>query len=102
MARRIAGCDLGKASVSFVIAEVDGRGRVVIQESEYQLHEGKPFEFFQSWYREKEITCCDLLAATGVYADELAGPVLVLPEDTCQEAALAMQPELEGALNLLS
>jgi len=31
---------------------------------------------------------CAALGATGLYAGELVSPVLVFPEDACQEAAL--------------
>jgi activator of 2-hydroxyglutaryl-CoA dehydratase/predicted nucleotide-binding protein (sugar kinase/HSP70/actin superfamily) len=102
MSERIAGCDLGKASASFVIASLRDDGGVVIEDTQYLLHEGKPFEAFDHWYREKEVAGCAALAATGTYADDLTEPIMILPEDSCQEAALEMQPELADALNLVS
>jgi hypothetical protein len=102
MSRRIAGCDLGKASSSFAIASVGDGGEVVIEDVQYLLHEGKPLELFREWYREKDVASCAALGATGIYADELTDPVLTLPEDSCQEAALELQSGLEDSLNLVS
>ncbi len=99
---KIAGCDLGKASVSFVIAKLGDGGEIEIEDKCYALHEGDPMGLFQAWYRDNDVSSCAALAATGVYADELCEPVLMLPEDSCQEAALELAPELEGALNLVS
>ncbi|MDP6812574.1 MAG: BadF/BadG/BcrA/BcrD ATPase family protein [Alphaproteobacteria bacterium] len=99
---RIAGCDLGKASVGFVVAEVGEDGKVEVAGAGYKLHEGDPLGLFQQWYRDNDIASCAALAATGIYADELRAPVLMLPEDSCQEAALEISPGLEDALNLVS
>jgi hypothetical protein len=98
MSQRIAGCDLGKASASFVIASLQDDGGVVIEDTQYLLHEGKPFEAFERWYREQDVAGCAALAATGTYADDLTDPVMILPEDSCQEAALGMQPDLADAI----
>ena len=102
MSSRIAGCDLGKASASFVIARVGDHGQFVVEDVEYILHEGKPLALFQQWYREKDVATCAALGATGIYADDLADPVLILPEDSCQEQALETQLDLDDALNLVS
>ncbi|MFC1850971.1 BadF/BadG/BcrA/BcrD ATPase family protein [candidate division CSSED10-310 bacterium] len=102
MKGRIAGCDIGKASISFVTARIQENGSLLFEDMEYTLHQGKPFELFQKWYIEKDVSNCLALGATGVYADELRSPVLVLPEDACQEAALEMESDLECALNLIS
>ena len=88
MTRRIAGCDLGKASARFVIARVDDEGTLEIEHEHHLHHEGRPFEHFEAWYRDRQIDRCDALGATGVYAEKLREPVLVLPEDACQQAAL--------------
>jgi hypothetical protein len=95
MSRRVAGCDLGKASSSFVIASIKDGGEVLIEDAQYLLHEGKPLDLFRRWYREKDVAGCAALGATGIYADELTDPVLILPEDSCQEAALELQAGLE-------
>ena len=68
---RIAGCDLGKASVGFVTATVDEDGKVEIEGAGYKLHEGDPLGLFKQWYRDHDIASCAALAATGVYAVEL-------------------------------
>lgn len=99
---RVAGCDLGKASVRFVVARVDEGGAVSIEDTSYQTHDGNPIELFSAWYREQDIASCAVLAATGVHADELHDAVLIVPEDSCQEAALELSPGLEDALNLVS
>ena len=49
MTNRIAGCDLGKASVSFVLGTVGEAGEVVVEDSQYSLHEGNPLELFLRW-----------------------------------------------------
>ncbi len=102
MSRRVAGCDLGKASSSFVIATIQDGGEVLVEDAQYLLHEGRPLDLFRKWYREKDVAGCAALGATGIYADELTDPVLILPEDSCQEAALELQPGLEPSLNLVS
>jgi len=102
MKQRIAGCDLGKASASFVVIERGGKNDVEVVSSSYVLHEGRPFDAFLRWYEEEGISSCQALGATGVYAEELATPVVSFPEDACQEAALELHSELESALNLVS
>ncbi len=102
MTRRIAGCDLGKASVSFVLADLLDDGTVAISQTQYRLHEGSPFEIFRQWYLDNDVAECAALGATGVYADELINPVLILPEDSCQQAALELEPDLADSLNLVS
>ena len=99
---RIAGCDLGKASVGFVIATVDKTGKVEVEGAGYELHEGDPLGLFKKWYGDNDVASCAALAATGVYADELREPALILPEESCQEAALEISPDLEDTLNLVS
>ncbi len=99
---RVAGCDLGKASVGFVIAKLGDGGELSIEYSSYALHDGDPIGLFRDWYRDQRVGGCAALAATGVYADELREPVLILPEDSCQEAALEWSPDLEDSLNLVS
>ncbi|MDP6812575.1 MAG: BadF/BadG/BcrA/BcrD ATPase family protein [Alphaproteobacteria bacterium] len=99
---RIAGCDLGKASVGFVVGTVGDDGTVEVEGAGYQLHEGDALGLFQQWYRDNDIASCAALAATGVYADELREPAVILPEDSCQEAALELSPELADTLNLVS
>ncbi len=102
MERRVAACDLGKVSASFVIARSDGDGSLEVEHSSSIPHEGKPLELFARWYREQRVADCAALAATGVYADPLTAPVRVLPEQACLEAALGLLPELPPSVNLLS
>ncbi len=99
---RIAGCDLGKASASFVVAEVTGEGLTVLSR-EHVDHEGQAIEAFCDWYERAGIADCAGLGATGIHAAELSAPALAnLPEEACLEAALAARTELEGPLALLS
>ena len=98
----IAGCDLGKSSASFVLVRLDDNGGLVVEESAYGLHEGNPFALFRQWYEEKEVSRCAILGATGAFAEEFLPPVLVLPEDACQEAALDRDGTLPDSLNLVS
>ena len=100
--QRVAGCDLGKASASFVTGTVEADGSISFDEPVYVLHEGKPFDAFRKWYAEQDIAKCAALGATGLYAAELLEPALVLPEDSCQEAALDLSPDLPPSLNLVS
>ncbi len=102
MTIRVAGCDLGKASVSFVTAIIAQDGSVKLEDVQRYMHDGKPFEVFRRWYEENDIASCIAFGATGIYADELREPCLILPEDSCQEAALSLSPDLEDSLNLVS
>ncbi len=103
MTPRIAACDLGKASASFVIARIEPGGQLVIEERESVAHEGKPLERFEAWYRAQAVADkCAALGATGMHADQLGGPTHRAPEDACQEAALECDPTYEKQLNLVS
>lgn len=102
MKTRIAGCDIGKASACFISAEVSEDGTLVFSEPEYVLHEGKPFEVFKKWYQDSRIGECAALGATGIYSAQLREPAFVLPEDSCQEAALVTLAKAPDDLNLVS
>jgi len=102
MTVRIAACDLGKASASFALARVEDGGEIIVEDTQYTLHEGDPLALFAKWYRDNDVAGCAALGATGIHADELSDPVLIVPEDSCQEAALELQPELGDSLNLVS
>ena len=102
MSARIAACDLGKVSASFVIGRLGDDGLLELEHSSSVPHQGAPFDLFVAWYREQGVADCAALAATGLYADQLAAPVVVLPEQACQEAALAQCPEQSGNANVLS
>jgi len=99
---RVAACDLGKASAGFAIVTVGPHGQVEIESIEHRPHQGRPFAEFERWYRHHDVHQVSVLAATGIYADELDAPVVVVPEDACQEAALELESDLPDALNLIS
>src|SRR3990172_64015 len=102
MAIRFAGCDLGKASVSFAIISIKETGETHIHDVENIIHGGYPLDVFRKWYTEKDIASCKALCATGLYADQLGDPVHIVPETYCQESALTLFPEIQGQLNLVS
>ncbi len=102
MSTRIAGCDLGKASASFVLARISDDGKLVIEDSRYVLHDGSPLDVFSKWYNDNDVASCSALGATGIYADELTDVAVIVPEDSCQEVALELQAGLEDSLNLVS
>jgi len=98
---RVAGCDLGKVSASFVLGRWCG-DELIVDEVDSIVHEGKPFEVLRAWYQSKQVARCAAFGATGAYAEDLLAPVLLTPEEACQEAALMSLGELPAALNLLS
>ena len=102
MIRRVAGIDLGKSSLSWVLASVDPDGGLTVQESGTGEHQGKPHEAFITWYYDHEVAGMEALSATGLYAGGLAEPVRVFPEDSCSEAALELDDSLPAALNLIT
>ncbi len=102
MTMKIAGCDLGKASASFVVAGINDDGHIDVEHTSHISHDGNPFDVFKKWYQEKNIAECAALGATGLYAGELVEPVLVLPEDACQEAALEADSTAPDEMNLVS
>jgi activator of 2-hydroxyglutaryl-CoA dehydratase/predicted nucleotide-binding protein (sugar kinase/HSP70/actin superfamily) len=102
LSMRVAGCNLGKASGSFVTAVVQDGGKINVESITYVRHEGRPFAVFEKWYEERDVASCAALAATGVYAEDMLAPVAILPESACQEAAIEMYPELPSSLNLIS
>jgi len=101
MKPKIAACDIGKASISFAVATIQKDQSLVWGFVEYHPHEGNPFKIFKKWYIQNNISSCRVLCATGIYADQLGDPVIVLPEDICQEAALEYQSDLPEQLNLI-
>ncbi|MBW1879223.1 MAG: hypothetical protein JRJ84_12745, partial [Deltaproteobacteria bacterium] len=100
---RIAGCDLGKASASFALGEVDERGTARMLRGETTVHEGAPLEVFSEWYRRHGLASYDALGVTGIHADRIAAPAVTgLPEDACLEAALSLPEVPTGPLNAIS
>jgi activator of 2-hydroxyglutaryl-CoA dehydratase/predicted nucleotide-binding protein (sugar kinase/HSP70/actin superfamily) len=102
MTYRIAACDLGKVWAKFAVASLSDKGEIVLDKIKILCHEGRVFELFETWYREKEVAACTVLAATGLYAEQMQEPVLVLPEDTCREALLDADPSFPDSMNLIS
>jgi activator of 2-hydroxyglutaryl-CoA dehydratase/predicted nucleotide-binding protein (sugar kinase/HSP70/actin superfamily) len=102
MSKRVAGIDLGKSSLSFLIATSDGKGQLAVEQRGTVDHRGKPHDAFFEWYREHGVADVAQLAATGLYAGELLAPVRIYPEDSCAEAALDLDGELPAALNLVT
>lgn len=101
MTLRVAGCDLGKCSATFVIAEVDGPDVRVVHVHRVE-HEGRPFDVLRAWYQANQVNTCAALGATGVYGEEIGAPAHVLPEDYCLEAATETLPGVEPSANLVS
>jgi len=102
MSKRVAGIDLGKSSLSFVVASVESDGTFFVEESGTTDHRGQPHDAFIDWYREHEVADMQALSATGLYAGELDAPVSVFPEDSCSEAALELDDNLPKELNLVT
>jgi activator of 2-hydroxyglutaryl-CoA dehydratase/predicted nucleotide-binding protein (sugar kinase/HSP70/actin superfamily) len=73
-----------------------------VENTEYISHEGNPFGVFKKWYQDNNVAECAALGATGLYAGELVSPVLVFPEDACQESALEADPMIPDEMNLVS
>ena len=101
MKKRIAACDIGKSSIVFAIGFVEDDNILQWEKIHYQPHNGDPFDGFKGWYIHHNISTCDVLCATGIYADQLGAPVIILPEDICQEAALSGNPDYPDQLNLV-
>jgi hypothetical protein len=80
---RVAGCDLGRTSVALALLDVSESGELTVAGTRNELHEGRPFDVLMRWYDELQLADFAALAATGIYADELSGPVDVLPEEAC-------------------
>jgi len=97
----IAACDIGKSSISFATAIVQSDNTLIWEKIDYRPHEGNPFHVFRKWYIENNISKCQRLCATGIYADQLGEPVHILPEDICQEAAIEYDKSLPEQLNLV-
>lgn len=52
--KKIAGCDLGKASAGFFIADVRTDGTLEGGKAARVPHDGNLFEAFKKWYVEKQ------------------------------------------------
>jgi hypothetical protein len=102
LTKKIAGCDLGKASAGFFTAIIRPDGILDKEKATRVSHDGKPFEVFKKWYIENRIADCAALGATGLYADEVKTPVMIFPEDACQESALEANPGFPDEMNLVS
>lgn len=100
--RRVAGLDLGKATLKLAIFGVADDGELVLETRADLAHDGEPAAGFERLYREHRLERVSAMGATGLYADELTAPVLAgLPEEVCVEAALARRDDLPLALNLV-
>jgi activator of 2-hydroxyglutaryl-CoA dehydratase/predicted nucleotide-binding protein (sugar kinase/HSP70/actin superfamily) len=97
----IASCDIGKSSISFTTAIVQSDNTLIWENIDYRSHEGNPFDIFRQWYIENNISKCTGLCATGIYADQLGDQVMILPEDICQESALAYDMNMPEQVNLI-
>ena len=97
---KVAGCDLGKATIKFSILEIIN-GTIKILEQERINHEGNALDVFQKWYIEKEIYKASALGATGIFSSELKKPIVMIPEDAAQEAAIEFLLPDEKQLNLV-
>ncbi|MCP3941745.1 MAG: hypothetical protein GY710_09730 [Desulfobacteraceae bacterium] len=102
MTDRIAACDLGKTTARFGVARISANGNIAVETIQTIAHNGKVFDLFKTWYKENNIANCNALAATGSHAQSLVSPVLVLPEDTCQEAQLDAQKIYPDTMSLVS
>lgn len=106
MEYRIAACDIGKATASFAVAAVNAKGKIIHEDIQTISHHGRIRDAFQHWYEKQKIWTCRFLAATGVYAEKLARPAMIFPEDTCQEAWLEDRSGRQGVfpdtMNLVS
>jgi len=97
----IAACDIGKSSISFATAIVQSDKILIWEKIDYRTHDGNPFDIFRKWYIENNISKCKCLCATGIYADQLGAPVIILPEDICQESALEYDKSIPEQVNLI-
>ncbi|MDM8517211.1 BadF/BadG/BcrA/BcrD ATPase family protein [Desulfobacterales bacterium HSG16] len=102
MKYRIAGFDIGKASLSFALAKIENDGNFLIEETVNIPHEGKITEVFKELYLTKKIASCYAIGITGLYAPQFIKPALILPEDQCQEAALHYHGGFSESMNLVS
>jgi activator of 2-hydroxyglutaryl-CoA dehydratase/predicted nucleotide-binding protein (sugar kinase/HSP70/actin superfamily) len=102
MSLRVAGVDLGKASIKLVIAAFDP-GRARIEHAEHAAHEGHPLAALAELYRKHELARARALGVTGLHGDSVVAPALAgLPEDACLEAALGARDDFVGPLNVVS
>ncbi|MBI9092576.1 MAG: hypothetical protein JEZ12_25450 [Desulfobacterium sp.] len=102
MQYRIGACDLGKATASFAIATRTENGGITLEDVQTIEHNGRVLDVFKTWYKENNIAGCHSLAATGLYAERLGQPAIILPEDTCQEAQLEAETSFPDTMNLVS
>jgi len=99
---RVAGWNLGKASVALVIGTLGPEGGLCVEKTRGAAHRGDPMALFRAWYAEEDVGTCAAIAATGAYAGALKPPVIVLPEDGCQQAALERDPSAPPTVNVVS
>lgn len=102
---RVGGCDIGKATATFVVASFGTDGVARIESAEAIPHEGRVSEVFCEWYEANSARELAALGATGLHADSLRDPVMSgLPEDACVGASLEALPGEfgTGALNIVS
>jgi len=100
MSDRIAACDLGKATVRFVIAETDAAGDLTVVDRRVVRHDGDPVPAFRAWYVERGVHACRALGVTGVHGSQVGDPAARFPEDACQQAAIERAVP-SGSLNLV-
>ena len=100
MTDRVAGCDLGKATARFVVAECGEGGALSIVDRRIVRHDGDPLPGLRQWYTDQRISECAALGVTGVHAALVAEPAARFPEDACQQVAIDRAVP-SGSLNLV-
>jgi len=100
--RILVGADLGKTTVSVAIAEIADDETPNNTRCFSERHLGRPVEVFAKWYRELHAASLLGIAATGIYSNRLAPPVITgLPEEMAQEYAASNLYPGPGALNVV-
>jgi len=100
--RILVGADLGKTTVSVAIAEIADDETPNNTRCFSERHLGRPVEVFAKWYRELHAASLLGIAATGIYSNRLAPPVITgLPEEMAQEYAASNLYPGSGALNVV-
>jgi len=98
----LVGVDLGKTSLSMAMAEPDSKGGIINVRTESVRHQGRPLDTLIEILRQKGPENIIKIAATGIYSDRLALPVITgLPDEIAQELATRNLFPDDGLLNIV-
>ena len=99
--RIVIGVDIGKVTLSIAVGKIMRSGGCKVIRASNERHFGKPLALFRKRYGRFNRSEILGIAATGIYSDQLKGPVLAgIPEEIAREYAINLMFPENGPINI--